>query len=123
MARALPPSFFRLQAENVPKYPPLDVSRRADVCVVGGGFTGLSAALHLAAEGADVVLIEANEIASGASGRNGGQIHSGLRRDVVWLEQKFGFERAKILWDMAEEAKGLLRSLIPASQAFSLSGS
>ena len=87
-------------------------SRRADVCVVGGGFTGLSAALHLAEAGADVVLIEANSIASGASGRNGGQIHSGLRRDVIWLEEKFGFERAKILWDMAEEAKALLRALI-----------
>ena len=87
MARALPPSFFRLQAENVPEYPPLDVSRRADVCIVGGGFTGLSAALHLAADGADVVLVEANSVASGASGRNGGQIHSGLRRDVIWLEQ------------------------------------
>lgn len=112
MPRALPPSFFRLQAENVPDYPPLEGSRRADVCVIGGGFTGLSAALHLAEAGADVVLIEANEIASGASGRNGGQIHSGLRRDVIWLEEKFGFERAKLLWDMAEEAKALLRSLV-----------
>jgi len=112
MAKALPPSFFRLQAENVPEYPALEGSRRADVCVVGGGFTGLSAALHLAAEGGDVVLIEANEIASGASGRNGGQIHSGLRRDVIWLQRKFGLERARILWDMAEEAKALLRGLV-----------
>ena len=112
MPRSLPPSFFRLQVESVPQYPPLAGSRRADVCVVGGGFTGLSAALHLAEAGADVVLVEANEIASGASGRNGGQIHSGLRRDVLWLEEKFGFERARILWDMSEEAKALLRSLI-----------
>ena len=112
MPRSLPPSFFRLQVESVPQYPPLAGARRADVCVVGGGFTGLSAALHLAAAGADVVLVEANEIASGASGRNGGQIHSGLRRDVLWLEEKFGFERARILWDMSEEAKALLRSLI-----------
>jgi len=112
MPRALPPSFFRLQAENVPDYPPLEGSRRADVCIVGGGFTGLSAALHLAEAGADVVLVEANEIASGASGRNGGQIHSGLRRDVIWLEEKLGFERAKLLWDMSEEAKALLRGLI-----------
>ena len=99
MARALPPSFFRLAAGDVPQYPPLDGSRKADVCIVGGGFTGLSAALHLAEAGADVVLIEADAIASGASGRNGGQIHSGLRRDVIWLEKKFGFERAKTFWD------------------------
>ncbi len=112
MARAFPPSFFRLSAGDVPTYAPLDGSRRADVCIVGGGFTGLSAAIHLAEAGADVVLIEADAIASGASGRNGGQIHSGLRRDVIWLEERFGFQDAKTFWDMSEEAKALLRSLI-----------
>jgi gamma-glutamylputrescine oxidase len=110
--RAFPPSFFRLAAGTVPEYPPLDGSRQADVCIVGGGFTGLSAAIHLAEAGADVVLIEADRIASGASGRNGGQIHSGLRRDPLWLERRFGFARAKEFWDLGEEAKALLRSLV-----------
>jgi gamma-glutamylputrescine oxidase len=110
--RSLPPSFFRLAVADAPQYPPLDGSRSADVCVVGGGFTGLSAALHLAEAGADVVLIEADAVASGASGRSGGQIHSGLRRDVLWLEERFGFERARRLWDLAEEAKALVRALI-----------
>ena len=112
MARAHQPSHFRLAATNVPEHPQLDGSRKADVCVVGGGYTGLSAALHLSEAGADVVLVEADRIADGASGRNGGQIHSGQRRDVLWLERRFGFERAKLLWDMAEEAKTLVRSLI-----------
>ncbi len=112
MARVFPASFFRLAAGDVPEFPPLDGSRRADVCVVGGGFTGLSAALHLAEAGADVVLIEADTVASGASGRNGGQIHSGLRRDVIWLEEKFGRARAKEFWDMTEDAKALVRALI-----------
>jgi gamma-glutamylputrescine oxidase len=112
MPRAHPPSFYRLAAATAPEYPPLDGSRRADVCVVGGGYTGLSAALHLAEAGADVVLLEADRIAGGASGQNGGQIHSGQRRDVLWLEERFGFERAKLLWDMAEEAKALVRALI-----------
>lgn len=112
MARPFPPSFYRLTATDIPRYPPLDGSRRADVCIVGGGFTGLSAALHLAEAGADVVVVEAASVADGASGRNGGQIHSGLRRDPLWLEQRFGFERAKLLWDMTEEAKALLRALI-----------
>lgn len=112
MRRAPAPSYFQLTAPDVPAFPPLEGSRRADVCVVGGGYTGLSAALHLAERGADVVLIEADRIANAASGRNGGQIHSGQRRDVLWLEQRFGFERAKILWDMAEQAKALVRELI-----------
>src|SRR5688500_13461673 len=112
MPRVHQPSYFRLAATHVPEYPRLDGSRKADVCVVGGGYTGLSAALHLAEAGADVVLLEAERIADGASGRNGGQIHSGQRRDVLWLEQRFGFERAKLLWDLSEEAKALVRSLI-----------
>ena len=112
MANALPPSYFKLAAPEVPQYPPLDGSRKADVAIVGGGYTGLSAALHLAEAGVDVVLIDADTIASGASGRNGGQIHSGLRRDVIWLEKRFGYERAKTFWDMSEEAKALIRSLI-----------
>ncbi|MBA3519982.1 MAG: FAD-binding oxidoreductase, partial [Rhizobiales bacterium] len=112
MARALPPSFHRVAFPDAPAYPPLDGSRKADVCIVGGGYTGLSAALHLAEAGADVVLLEADRVASGASGANGGQLHSGQRRDVLWLEKRFGFERAKRLWDMAEDAKALVRSLI-----------
>jgi gamma-glutamylputrescine oxidase len=112
MTTAFPPSFYRLSVANVPGYAPLDGSRSADVCIVGGGYTGLSAAVHLAEAGADVVLVEAEEVASGASGRNGGQIHSGQRRDVLWLEKRFGFERARELWDAAEEAKALVRALI-----------
>ncbi len=112
MPRAFPPSFFQLAAGSVPSHPPLAGSRRADVVIVGGGFTGLSAAIHLAEAGADAVLLEADTVASGASGRNGGQIHSGLRRDVVWLEERFGFARAKELWALSEEAKALIRSLI-----------
>ncbi len=112
MAQGLSPSFYRLSVTDAPTFAPLDGSRRADVCVVGGGYTGLSAAIHLAEAGADVVLVEAAEVGSGASGRNGGQIHSGQRRDVLWLEKRFGAERARELWDAAEEAKALVRALI-----------
>ena len=112
MSARLPPSFFQLSSVGTPLYAPLDGSRRADVCIVGGGLTGLSAAIHLAEAGADVVLLEADRVAAGASGRNGGQIHSGPRRDVLWLEKRFGFERANLLWRLAEEAKALLRTLI-----------
>ncbi|SER17890.1 gamma-glutamylputrescine oxidase [Faunimonas pinastri] len=107
-----PPSFYEVTATPAPRRPALAGSRRADVCIVGGGFTGLSAALHLAEAGAEVVLLEAGRIASGASGRNGGQLHSGQRQDVLWLEQRFGFERARAMWDMAQSAKALVRDLV-----------
>jgi gamma-glutamylputrescine oxidase len=91
-----------------PEYPPLDGSRSADVVVVGGGFTGLSAAVHLAKSGADVVLIEAHRFGDGASGRNGGQLGTGQRAGAEELEVEFGFARAKALFDLAEEAKAHL---------------
>ncbi|WP_198014463.1 FAD-dependent oxidoreductase [Salipiger mucosus] len=67
-------------------------SRRADVLVVGGGFQGLSAALHLAEGGADVVLLEAETPGHGASGRNGGQVIPGLKDDPDALDALHGAE-------------------------------
>ncbi|MCF3973573.1 NAD(P)/FAD-dependent oxidoreductase [Paracoccus salsus] len=84
---------------------------RTDVAVVGGGYTGLSAALQLARRGYQVVLLEAHRIGFGASGRNGGQVGSGQRQEVDWLEARMGRETARRLWDLAEDAKALVRSL------------
>jgi gamma-glutamylputrescine oxidase len=61
--------------------------------VIGGGYTGLSAALHLAEAGRDVVLLEAHRVGFGASGRNGGQLGSGQRQDQVTLERAAGPRR------------------------------
>jgi gamma-glutamylputrescine oxidase len=84
----------------------------ADVCVVGAGYTGLSAALHLAQAGFSVVVLEAHRAGFGASGRNGGQVGSGQRLDQDDLERRVGLDDARKLWDMAEEAKALVRGLI-----------
>jgi len=70
--------------------PALQGDRRTDVAIVGGGFTGLSAALHLAEAGANVVLLEAQEPGWGASGRNGGQVNPGLKHDPDQIERDFG---------------------------------
>lgn len=88
---------------------------RADVCVVGGGYTGLSAALHLARTGLKVVLLEASRIGSGASGRNGGQVGTGQRLDQQTLEQMVGAPRARALWDYGLEAVNLVQALIAES--------
>lgn len=84
----------------------------ADVAVVGGGYMGLSAALHLAEKGLRVVLLEAHRVGFGASGRNGGQVGSGQRRDQDWIEAAVGREHARRLWDLAEDAKALVQDLI-----------
>jgi len=83
----------------------------ADVAVVGGGFTGLSAALHLAQAGQDVVLLEARRLGFGASGRNGGQVSLGQRQDQIALERWLGREDARALWDISVQAVALVRAL------------
>ena len=106
-----PPSVYADQVAPLPPFPPLQGEIRADVCVVGGGYTGLSAALHLAQAGYNVALLEAHRVGFGASGRNGGQLGSGQRLDVEELEKIAGTEGAQTLWAMAEDAKRLTRDL------------
>ena len=91
---------------------PLDGSCQADLCIVGGGLTGLSAALHAARAGMRVVLLERGSLADGASGRNGGQVHIGMRRDQQWLEAKLGEPTARALWQLAQDARTALLELI-----------
>ena len=67
------PSYYQATATPSPAYPPLAGEISADVCIVGAGFTGLSAALELAEAGHRVVVLEAETVGHGASGRNGGQ--------------------------------------------------
>ena len=101
-------SWYEDTAGPRPEYPSLDGDRTCDVVIIGGGFTGLSAATHLAKAGVDVVLIEAHRFGDGASGRNGGQLGSGQRAGPEEMEKEYGFTRAKALFDLAEEAKAHL---------------
>lgn len=107
-----PASYYAATATPFAPQPPLQGAVTADVCVVGGGYTGLSAALHLAQRGYDVVLLEAHRVGFGASGRNGGQVGSGQRQDQIWIESAVGREQAHRFWDLAQEAKALVKSLI-----------
>jgi gamma-glutamylputrescine oxidase len=98
-------SWYEATVGERPEYPPLDGSVEADVAIVGGGFTGLQAAYNLAKKGVRTVLIEAHRFGDGASGRNGGQLNTGQRAEAEVLEEELGFERAKALFDLAENAK------------------
>ena len=109
---AYPRSWYAATTEPLAPFAPLQGETRADVCIVGGGYTGLSAALHLAEQGADVVLLEAHRVGFGASGRNGGQLGSGQRQDQITLEKLVGEDAARRLWDLGEDAKALVRDLI-----------
>jgi gamma-glutamylputrescine oxidase len=97
------------RAKELPK---LEGEISADVCVIGGGYTGLSAALHLAQRGYSVVLLEAHRVGWGASGRNGGHLGSGQRMDVLELEQAFDPATARQLWELGEAAKKTVKDLI-----------
>jgi len=107
-----PHSYYAATATPLVQLPPLAADARADVCVVGAGYTGLSAALHLARAGFSVIVLEAQCIGFGASGRNGGQLNGGQRRDVDYLEAHFGRARARELWALGDEARDLVKSLV-----------
>ena len=107
-----PESYYVATAKGMVERPALDTDIAADVCVIGAGFTGLSAALNLAEQGMDVVLLEAERIGFGASGRCGGMIGSGQRKDVLEIEAAFGVERSQQLWTFAEQAKQEVRDRV-----------
>ena len=107
-----PPSYYAATRTPLDPFLPLEGEVQADVAIVGGGYMGLSAALHLAEKGLKVVLLEAHRVGFGASGRNGGQVGSGQRQDQDWIEKAVGREHARRLWDMAEDAKAVVRDLI-----------
>jgi gamma-glutamylputrescine oxidase len=107
-----PASYYVATAKEMLDRPELEGEERADVCVIGGGFTGVSAALNLAEKGLDVVLLEAERVGFGASGRCGGLIGSGQRKDVLEMEHLYGLERSRVLWDFAEAAKEEIRNRV-----------
>jgi len=112
VAASHPDSYYSATVNRQLELPSLRGELRADVCVIGGGYTGLSSAIHLADRGYRVVLLEAERIGWGASGRNGGQCSVGQRKTQDELEALYGEEAARQLWDLGVEAVATVRELI-----------
>ncbi|MEM6727060.1 MAG: FAD-binding oxidoreductase [Pseudomonadota bacterium] len=111
---AFPASWYAETADIPPLRDPLRGNTRADVVIVGAGFTGLTCALELARAGVDVVVIDAHRAGFGASGRNGGQCGSGFNMGQRELARALGRETAADLWSLAEEAKDMVRTFCAA---------
>ena len=109
-----PQSIYAATSAPALDAPELVGEQSCDVCVVGGGYTGLSAALHLAERGYDVVLLEARRVGWGASGRNGGQLGGAQVDSQPDLARRYGAERAAALWALSRDAKDLVKRLIAA---------
>jgi glycine/D-amino acid oxidase-like deaminating enzyme len=114
--KPLPRSLYAETARPAVATPPLDGDRRVDVCVIGGGFTGLSAALHLAQQGVDVAVLEAHEPGWGASGRNGGQVNPGLKHDPDQVEADFGADLGRRMVALSGDAPNVVFRLIERHQ-------
>ena len=112
VADAYPRSYYLATARGIETLPPLAGEHRCDVCIVGGGYTGIATALHLAERGYKAIVVEARRIGWGASGRNGGQLCGGQRLDPEALIALVGSARAHRLWDLGEEAKRLVKQRV-----------
>ncbi len=108
----LAPTYYAASATPAPTRPALTGTQRCDVCVVGGGIAGTSSALHLAERGLDVVLVEAQQIGWGASGRSGAQVLPGVAASQDRLERLVGAADARKVWEVSVEGVQLVRDLI-----------
>ncbi|MEJ0007656.1 MAG: FAD-binding oxidoreductase [Steroidobacteraceae bacterium] len=98
-------TYYSASGNPPPARPTLTDSQHCDVCVVGGGIAGTSTALHLAERGFDVILLEAQQIGWGASGRSGAQVLSGVAASQGRLEKLIGVDDARKVWDIQRRGR------------------
>jgi gamma-glutamylputrescine oxidase len=107
-----PDSYYAASARFLDEFASVQGEQQADVCIIGGGYSGLSAALHLRQRGYDVALLDAHRVGWGASGRNGGHVGTGQHLDPQEMAELVGVDDAKKLWQISEDAKALVGTLI-----------
>lgn len=106
------PSYYQATAKGRTSFAQLLGEQQSDVCIIGGGYTGTSAALHLAEAGFSVTLLEANDIGWGASGRNGGQVCQGHNMGHAELTKQLGKDAADALWQASVDSVELVKELV-----------
>ncbi|SFZ73529.1 NAD(P)/FAD-dependent oxidoreductase [Chitinimonas taiwanensis] len=109
-------TYYVASAGAIPDFPALDGSQQCDVCVVGGGLAGISAALNLAERGFQVILLEGSKLGHAASGRNGGQVINGYACDIDTIAKALGETAAKAAWDMSLEAIEIIETRVAQHQ-------
>ncbi|WOH36749.1 FAD-binding oxidoreductase [Thalassotalea fonticola] len=107
-----PDSYYAASLERNTDYPCLTEHISADICVVGGGYSGLATAITLQEKGYKVVLLEGSKIGFGASGRNGGQLVNSFSRDIDYIEKHYGKITANAMGAMAFEGADIIRDFI-----------
>lgn len=104
-----PDSYYAASANPAPERPSLQGSVDTDVCIVGAGYSGISAGLHLSEKGYKVTLIEGARVGWGASGRNGGQIVNGLNASLQTIEKRYGPEVGAFVGKVIQEGNQIIR--------------
>ncbi|HYP63682.1 MAG TPA: FAD-binding oxidoreductase [Acidocella sp.] len=105
-------SYYAATAHKQDARPALSGSESADVCVIGGGFTGINAALELAERGVSVIVLEAVRVGFGASGRNGGQIVNGYSRDLDVISARYGESAGQVIGSLADTGGDIIRERV-----------
>jgi gamma-glutamylputrescine oxidase len=103
-----PPSYYAASRNTIRQPLKLEGPVEADICVVGAGYTGLSAAISLAEHGFKVVVVEAAEVGWGASGRNGGQVVNGLNASLGTIQRRYGQDTANFVGGLLQEGAGII---------------
>lgn len=109
-------SYYQSTANDCPDFPSLTSDQTAEVCVIGGGFTGVNTALELAEKGVDVVLVEQHDIGWGGSGRNGGQLICGIGHDPELIRKQLASHEFEQLYALGLEAVQILKQRIDRYQ-------
>ncbi|MGI9335919.1 MAG: FAD-binding oxidoreductase [Gammaproteobacteria bacterium] len=107
-----PASYYAASANPAPARPPVTGSVDTDICIIGAGYSGLSAGLHLVEKGHQVALVEGAKVGWGASGRNGGQIVNGLNAGLGTIEKRYGAEIGAFVGKIVQEGGNIIRERV-----------